>query len=335
MAKGNVCVTGGTGYLASWMIKTLLEEGYFVNATIRFDSGSMEDVSAIMALPGAPERMKIFDADLNKPETFEAPIKGCIGVFHVAHPIDDEGKESEQVITERAVKGSLGILQACIDSKTVKKVIYTSSACAVVFNDKLSNEILDEESWSNIDLIRTIDKQFGGSYFISKTMTEKTTLEFAEEKGIDVVTVIPTFVSGPFVGTHCPRSVRGSMALILVVCQTYLTGDANIKMLKKTPFVHVDDVARTHIHLLEYPNAKGRYICSKLAVTVDELYKLLSEKYPEYKMSAHMDLLKGVEKMNMPDVSSRKLLATGFQFKHGIEEIFDDAIDCCKRHNIL
>ena len=60
-------------------------------------------------------------------------------------------------------------------------------------------------------------------------------------------------------------------------------------MLEKTPFVHIDDVARTHIHLLEYPNAKGRYICSKLAVTVDELYKLLSEKYPEYKMSAHME----------------------------------------------
>uniref|UniRef100_A0A251V1H3 Putative NAD(P)-binding domain-containing protein n=1 Tax=Helianthus annuus TaxID=4232 RepID=A0A251V1H3_HELAN len=34
-------------------------------------------------------------------------------------------------------------------------------------------------------------------------------------------------------------------------------------MLTKTDFVHVDDVVRAHIHLLEYPHAKGRYICQK------------------------------------------------------------------------
>lgn len=40
MEKGTVCVTGGAGYLASWMIKTLLEDGYSVNATWRSDPGS-------------------------------------------------------------------------------------------------------------------------------------------------------------------------------------------------------------------------------------------------------------------------------------------------------
>lgn len=184
----------------------------------------MEDVSGIMALPGASKRLKIFEADLSKPETFEAPIKGCIGVFHVAHPIDVQGKESEHVLTERAMKGSLGILQACIDSRTVKKLIYTSSASTVVFNEKrLNNEILDEESWSDVDLIRSNDKQqHGSSYFISKILTEKGILEFAEKKGFDVVTVLPTSLHGPFVGPDCPRSVRGSMALIfgqlLVLC---------------------------------------------------------------------------------------------------------------------
>ena len=53
----------------------------------------------------------------------------------------------------------------------------------------------------------------------------------------------------------------------------------------KTEFVHVDDVARAHIHLFECPNAaKGRYICSKSGLTIEELYKFLSARYPEYKM---------------------------------------------------
>ena len=33
--KGKVCVTGGTGFIASWLIMKLLQHGYSVNATIR------------------------------------------------------------------------------------------------------------------------------------------------------------------------------------------------------------------------------------------------------------------------------------------------------------
>ncbi|KAM0006312.1 putative dihydroflavanol 4-reductase [Helianthus debilis subsp. tardiflorus] len=57
-------------------------------------------------------------------------------------------------------------------------------------------------------------------------------------------------------------------------------------MLTKTDFVQVDDVVRAHIHLLEYPHAKGRYICSKVGVTITELYERLSSRYPEYKMTS-------------------------------------------------
>ncbi|KAJ9542850.1 hypothetical protein OSB04_029356 [Centaurea solstitialis] len=297
MEKGTVCVTGGRGYLASWMIKTLLENGYSVNATVRTDSGLNKDVSYLTNLPGASESLKIFDADLSKPETFKAPIKGCVGVFHVAHPIDFEGNEPEEVLTERVLKGSLGILQACIDSKTVKKVVYTSSACAVVLNGKKHTEVLDEESWSDIDFIRSNFKEFGASYFISKTIIEKHMLEFSKENGLDVVTVIPTYIHGPFISPHCPNSVYVSMAMIFGDTSKY-------ELLMKTGFVHVDDVARAHIHLFECPGAKGRF-------------------------------LKDVEKMKYLSVSSAKLLGTGFHFKYGIEEMFDDAINCCKRNNIL
>lgn len=33
--KGTVCVTGGTGYVASWLIMRLLQHGYSVRATVR------------------------------------------------------------------------------------------------------------------------------------------------------------------------------------------------------------------------------------------------------------------------------------------------------------
>ena len=35
MAQGNVCVTGASGFLASWLIKQLLVSGYHVVGTVR------------------------------------------------------------------------------------------------------------------------------------------------------------------------------------------------------------------------------------------------------------------------------------------------------------
>ncbi|KAJ9542853.1 hypothetical protein OSB04_029359 [Centaurea solstitialis] len=365
MEKGTVCVTGGRGYLASWMIKTLLEDGYSVNTTVRTDAGVGSNVNHFFIvnrenesqphifgydgrdhggltrfiggleercklpykLTGASERLKIFDADLSKPETFEAPIKGCVGVFHVAHPIDFEGKEPEEVLTERVLKGSIGILQACIDSNTVKKVVYTSSSAAVVFTGKEHTEVLDEESWSDIDFIRNHYKESGGAYFVSKTIIEKQMLEFGKKNGLDVVSVIPTYIHGPFISPHCPSSVYVSMAMIFGDTSKY-------ELLMKTDFVHVHDVAKAHIHLFEFPNAEGRYICSKIGLTIEELYNLLSARYPEFKIPT-IEFIKDAKRMKSPGVSSTKLLGTGFQFKYGIEEMFDDAISCCKRNNIL
>ncbi|KAL8235678.1 hypothetical protein R6Q59_016759 [Mikania micrantha] len=174
MLKGRICVTGGSGFLASWIIKRLLEEGL------------VKDVSYLTNLPHASERLKIFDADLSKPETFEEPIKGCIGVFHVAHPMDFEGNNTEELIVEESIKGSLG---------------------------KKHTEVVDEESWSDVDYIRTHIK-FGAWCHISKTSTEKAIIVFSEKEGLDVVTILPTFIHGPFLGPRCPHSVRDMMAMI-------------------------------------------------------------------------------------------------------------------------
>ncbi|XWS77209.1 hypothetical protein CRYUN_Cryun01aG0242000 [Craigia yunnanensis] len=77
--KGTVCVTRGTEYIASWLIKRLLEEGYSVHTTIRVDPA----------------------------------IEGSKGVLHVAAsmPMDFENNEPEAVLTTRAIDGALGILR--------------------------------------------------------------------------------------------------------------------------------------------------------------------------------------------------------------------------------
>lgn len=48
--------------------------------------------------------------------------------------------------------------------------------------------------------------------------------------------------------------------------------------------VHVDDVASALLFLLDYPNARGRYICSSVEVPIHQLNEFLSTGYPEFQI---------------------------------------------------
>ncbi|KAK1394032.1 Vestitone reductase [Heracleum sosnowskyi] len=326
MEKGVVCVTGGTGYVASWLIMRLLQHGYAVNTTIRSDRADQKkDVSYLTNLPGALERLRIFNADLDKPESFNDSIQGCVGVFHLAHTIDFEVKEDVETITKRSVNATISILQACLNSKTVKRVVHTSSAATVMFSGKDSG-VLDETSWTDVDVVRSL-KTVRESYYVSKTLTERAALEFAETHGLDLVTVLPPFIHGPFITPHFPGSVRTSMSMII--------DDENpFEFSGNTSFVHMDDVATAHIFLFEYPNASGRYICSGADITLEDFPKFLRQRYPEYKVSSTR-FQKKLKDSKTVRLSSKKLLDTGFKFRYGLEQMYDDAIECCKERGLL
>lgn len=135
-------------------------------------------------------------------------------MFHVAHPIDFQERESEETITNKCVEASLGILRACLNSRTVKRVVYTSSVSTVMGKEKVP-DVLDEEVWTDVDFVRSMKAVTGASYCISKTITERSVLEFAGKHGLDVVTVIPSWIHGPFICPNLPGSVCSSLALFI------------------------------------------------------------------------------------------------------------------------
>ncbi|KDP28755.1 hypothetical protein JCGZ_14526 [Jatropha curcas] len=327
--KGTVCVTGATGYVGSWLIMRLLEHGYSVHTTIRPDPEKKRDVSFLTGLPGASEKLQIFHADLSNPESFEVAIRGCVGVFHVATPTPThfETNEPEEVVIKKAIDGTLAILNVCLNSKTVKRVVYTSSTAAVDLNDESKTvSVMDESFWSDVNFIKDLNS-FASPYWISKALTEKKALEFAVENGLELVTIIPSFVVGPFICPNLPASVEAALAMVLDKPDLY-------NLLLNTSMVHVDDLARAHIFLLEYPNAEGRYICSSDTLTIEEMSKFLSAKFPEFKIPT-TESLKGFEGFKGPVLSSTKLTDSGFKFNYGLDEMFDGAIQCCKQKGYL
>ncbi|XP_057805668.1 vestitone reductase-like [Salvia miltiorrhiza] len=323
--KGKVCVTGGSGFVGSWMVKRLLQHGYYVNTTIRMHPEKERDINYLRNLEGASERLAVFEADLDRPASFAAAIEGCVGVFHVAHPLDLEEREAEQVKIERVVNGAVGILQACVDAKTVKRVVYCSSICAAFFNEK-AVDVIDESSWTDVEFLRSLGV-FGGPYMVTKTLAEKMVLDFGERNGLDVVAVLPTWIHGPFICPYLPDSVSVFMSLILGNKECY-------QRLVRTVVVHVDDVVRAHIHLFENPQAKGRYICSNVDITIDKLHEFLSAKYPEYELPS-TDEFEDLIPLTFPKLSSQKLVESGFNFENGLQQMFDGAIKSCKEIGLL
>lgn len=55
----------------------------------------MKKVKHLLELPKADTNLTLWKADLNEEGSFDEAIEGCVGVFHVATPMDFESKDPE------------------------------------------------------------------------------------------------------------------------------------------------------------------------------------------------------------------------------------------------
>lgn len=323
--KGPVCVTGAAGYVGSWMIMRLLEQGYTVRATVRDPTNPIK-TKHLLDLPGAKERLSLWKSDLDDEGSFDSPIDGCEGVFHMATPMDFESEDPENEVIKPCINGVLNVLRACAKAKSIRRVVFTSSAGTVDLQESYDPDmVFDEKCWSNVEFCRRV-KMTGWMYFVSKTLAEKAAWDFAEEKNIDLISIIPTLVVGPFIMQTMPPSMITALSLLTKT-------ESHYHIIKQAQLIHLDDLCMSHIFLYEHPEAKGRYICSSENTTIVEIAKMLAKKYPEYNVPTKF---KDVDESLKPVVfSSKKLTDMGFQFKYTMEDMFDGAIKSCKEKGLL
>ncbi|KAI5078359.1 hypothetical protein GOP47_0006030 [Adiantum capillus-veneris] len=316
-----VCVTGASGFVASWLVKRLLERGYHVRGTVR-NLDDKAKTAHLQALEGAQERLELWPANLLSEGSFDAVVDGCHGVFHTATPVKIVKSDPQVEMIDPAVKGTLNVLRSCAKSSSVKRVVLTSSSATVRFREDIKPyESLDELNWTSLELC----EKYQLWYAKAKVLAEKAAWEFAEQNSLDLVVVLPSFVIGPVLPPDLSSTASDVLGLLKGESKSFAYHG-------RMGYVHIDDVATAHILLFEQPSARGRYLCSSIVLESSELAKRLAVRYPELNIPQEFETFGGERPLYL--LNSLKLEKLGICFKT-VEDMFDDCISSFKERGLL
>ncbi|RRK09754.1 NAD-dependent epimerase/dehydratase family protein [Lactiplantibacillus garii] len=268
MEKELVLVTGGTGFLAGYVIEALLKQGYAVRATVR----ALNKTAAVrqtLAAHGVAnqERLAFVEADLTRDEHWAQVMAGVDTVMSVAAPVFVDGRRTSMVVKQTATTGIKRILTAAAQAG-VRRVVMTANLGAVGFSHFKADDQVTEADWTDVN-------QRGlSAYEQSKLLAERAAWNFIKQHPeLELVTVNAGAMLGPAFGPH----VSGSFNLV----KRLLTGKAMPNLAVNV--VDVRDVAALHVLAMQTPVAAGhRFLAvAEQTVTMRGLQQLLTRQRPE------------------------------------------------------
>jgi len=271
-----VLVTGGTGFVASHLVRNLLVHGYSVRASVR-RSGDPARVAPLRALAeGTPGRLELVEADLLQPGAFDEAMAGCRVVFHVASPflLPEQITDPRRELFEPAVTGTRNLLASIERTPAVQRLVLTSTVGAIFghYRDVLAmrDRTLSEEY---VNVSSTLENN---PYHYAKTTAEQEAWAAARAQDRwDMVALNPGLILGPAL---VPGSASGSLFLM-----NELMGG---KLFFGAPdfsftFVDVRDVATAHVRAAALDSAAGRYIVARPEmVSLAEMARIIRSRHP-------------------------------------------------------
>lgn len=266
-------VSGATGYVAGWIVKKLLEEGFTVHAPVR-NPKNVKKIEHLTELARhAPGQIKFFEADLMVEGSYAEAMQGCELVFHTASPFSLKVKDPLKNLIEPAVNGTENILETANQTGSVKRVVVTSS-CAAIYTDAADTEEapggkITEEIWNTTS---SLNYQ---PYSYSKTLAEKKAWDIVgKQDRWDLVVVNPSFVMGPFLNPHMATS-ESLRVLKQMGSGAMKMGVPNIGF----GVIDVRDLAEAHFKAGFTTSANGRNIISGHNTNLVEMTGHIHEKY--------------------------------------------------------
>ena len=246
MKNSLVLVTGGTGFLGSYLIRLLLQKGYKVRA-LRRASSVMDLVQEVAA------RVEWAEGDVTDIVALEDAFQGVTHVMHCAAISSFHPRDAER-LKRTNVNGTANVVNLALDFG-IQKLIHVSSIAALGRSKERPH--LDETS-------KWVQSNDNSLYAISKYLSEQEVWR-AHTEGLPVAIVNPAVILGSgFWDAGSPRF--------------FSQIDQGLKFwpVGRSGFVDVRDVAQFMLLLLESDIAGQRYILNAENKSFQDLFKLIA-----------------------------------------------------------
>lgn len=202
-----VLVTGAAGFIGSHLAETLAAEGRRVRALVHYNFQS--HWGWLDTLPPATMKgIEVFPADICDPFAVRKAVEGCDEVFHLGSLISiPYSYRAPASYVDTNVKGTLNVLQACLD-EGVDRLVHTSTS-----------ETYGSAQYVPIDEEHPLVGQ--SPYAATKIAADKLAESYYLSFGLPVATIRPFNTFGP------RQSAR---AVIPTIITQALTGAATIRL---------------------------------------------------------------------------------------------------------
>ncbi|KAJ0087027.1 hypothetical protein Patl1_08987 [Pistacia atlantica] len=233
-----ILLTGGSGYLGGRLCHRLLSLGHSVRALVRRTS----DISGLPS-PIGDGSFEFAYGDVTDYRSILDACSGCQFIFHVAAVVEPWLPDPSKFFSVN-VGGLKNIAQAAKETKTIEKIIYTSSFFALGSTD---GYVADENQIHP-------GKYFCTEYERSKADADKIALQAAAE-GVPIVLVYPGVIYGS------GKLTAGNMVAQLMIERFNGRLPGYIGYGKdKFSFCHVDDVLEGQIAAMDKGRPGERYL---------------------------------------------------------------------------
>lgn len=169
--KGNVLVTGATGFIGGYLVRALQREGYAVRALVRDESRA-----------AGLDRVELFRGDLREPESLVGIERDVDIVVHCASLLGKWGTD-RTLLYDVNVRGTIELLARFRDIE-LRRFVHLSAGGVT---GPLAQRSVDE----------TYACKPATAYERTKFLAEREVLEQSKRFGIPATVVRPTFTYGP------------------------------------------------------------------------------------------------------------------------------------------
>ena len=315
-------ITGGAGFIGSYLTDELLQAGHQVIILDDLSTGRMENISLLADKPG----FEFVEGTILNEYLVDKLVEKIDIIFHLAAAVGVEliVKNPLQSLTTN-IKGSEIVLEMA--HRYRKKLLITSTS--EVYGKNINGPLKEED-----DRILGSPLKTRWSYSTAKAVDEMLAYVYWKEKGVPSVIVRLFNTVGPrqigAYGMVIPRFIE--QALNNKPITIFGTGK------QSRCFIHVKDVVRTLIQLVNEPLAVGQVfnVGSQEEVTIEQLAQTILKITESKSQITYIPYEKAYEEgfedmqRRVPDTTKVKNLI-GFKTTYTLPQIIEDIVKYLKR----